>query len=67
MANLMDGRSLGACENRCYDLYNDCLDVVGDGDKGCAAALAVCLLGCPIAQNIPATHFAKGRVSFQYF
>ena len=48
MAVLMDGRSLGDCENRCYELYQDCLDVGGGGDAGCAAALAVCLLGCQI-------------------
>jgi hypothetical protein len=26
MANLMDGRSLGECEDRCNDLYNQCVD-----------------------------------------
>ena len=31
MANLMDGRSLGECEDRCNDLYNDCVD---GGDTG---------------------------------
>ena len=50
MANLMEVRTLGACENNCYDLFNECLDVGGDGDgdKGCAFACAACLLGCHI-------------------
>ena len=48
MPHLMDGRSLGECEDRCYDLYQDCLDVDGGGDKGCAAAYAVCLVECQI-------------------
>jgi hypothetical protein len=45
MANLMDGRSLGECEDRCNDIYNDCVDI---GDSGCAAAYAVCLVECQI-------------------
>ena len=37
MANLMEGRSFGVCENQCYDLLQDCLDVAGGGDAGCWA------------------------------
>ena len=45
---MANGRSFGDCENLCYEQYNDCLDVGGGGDKGCAAFLAVCLARCAI-------------------
>ena len=43
MANLMDGRSFGACENQCYDWFQDCKDVDDDphGDAGCWWSLGV--------------------------
>ena len=48
MANLMDGRSFGACENQCYDWFQDCKDVDDDhhGDAGCLWSLGVCLKRC---------------------
>ena len=46
MANLMEGRSFGVCENQCYDLLQDCLDVAGGGDAGCWASFGVCMAKC---------------------
>ena len=47
MANLMDGRSFdAACENRCKDLLQDCLDVDGGGDAGCWGFYFVCKGKC---------------------
>ena len=80
MTNLMDGRSFGACENQCYDWFQDCKDVDDDhhGDAGCLWSLGVCLKRCrgsyiaarPISQNIPemsATHIVKSKVFFNIF
>ena len=47
MANRTDGSEPDyECINRCNELYQDCLDVDGGGDKGCAFAYGFCVLRC---------------------